>query len=207
MADAVTDVDTLLAAWSRRAGDEEAAWARTVEGPALDAVASRLSGVPQPFLDPRVDLAALAGDVLPGLPLACVEYAADDRVRTGGAIGLWLVASEDLIETFAPSLRAGAVDVGVDALALRVAPTADPRGWLVDDERRVEAVRTLLLWSGFRPAGEAAPTARALLASCDSLARDAALARAYEGHRHRAEIARRLEAARAREAAARYSAE
>ncbi|NKF33185.1 phosphohydrolase, partial [Pseudomonas sp. BGM005] len=90
---------------------------------------------------------------------------------------------------------------------LRVAPVADPASWTSDDERRTEAARTFMLWRGYLPAGEDAATAASLLAACDSLARDRALADAYEGHRHRAEIARKLDEARRREAAARYSSE
>lgn len=199
--------DEFLAAWAARAGTDDDAWSQTSPGPTLDAVAARITAVPAPFLDPRIDLAAVAGDILAGIRFACLEYSADARVRSGAAIGLWLIASEDLLGPLNPRLARGGVDLAVDALALRIAPLSPPLGWLTDDERRVEAARTFLLWDGYRPAGEDVSTARAMLAACDSLARNAALADAYEGHRHRAEIARRLADARAREAAARYSTE
>ena len=198
--------EDLLAAWSERSGGEQEAWSRVRPGPSLDDIASRLSSVPHTFLDDRVSLTALAGDVL-GNGLGCLAFEGDPRVRRGGAIGLWLVASEDLVAPFAPSLRHGTAGLAVDALALRLAPVADPSGWVADDERRIEAARTFLLWAGYLPGGEDAHTAASLLAAVDSLARDRALAEAYEGHRHRADIARKLQEARRREAAARYSSE
>lgn len=202
----MADTEVLLAAWSERSGGESEPWARVRSGPSLEATVSRLSAIPHTFLDDRVSLPALAGDIL-GSSIACVTFGDDPRVRQGAAIGLWMVASEELVGPFAVSLRAGTPALGVDALALRLAPVADPALWISDDERRVEAARIFLLWSGFLPAGEDAATAQSLLAAVDSLARDKALADAYEGHRHRAEIARKLQEARSREAAARYSSE
>lgn len=202
----MADTGDLLAAWSTVAYGEDEAWARARPGPALAAVAARLSSVPQAFLDERVSVPALAADLI-GASLHCVRFAADPRVRLGAAIGLWLCASEEVVEPFSPALPPAGRAIAVDALALRVASVADPIRWLSDDERRTEAARTFLLWCGCLPAGEDERTARSLLAACDSLARDRALSEAYEGHRHRAEIARRLEDARRKEAAARYSSE
>jgi hypothetical protein len=202
----MADANVLLAAWSARATPEETAWSGARPGPALDAVAARLSSVPRAFLDERVSIAALAGDVL-GQALAATEHSTDARVRRGAAIGLWLLASEESVEPFAPPLAAGTGGLAVDALALRLASVVDPLDWLSDDERREEAARTFLLWSGYLPAGEDRATARALLDARDSLRRDAALAEAYAAHQHREEIARRLAEARAKEAAARYSSE
>ncbi len=207
----MAETEALLAAWARRAGSEDNAWETAQPGPALDTVATRLSSVPRPFLDARVSLAALAGDILgsdvPGEGLACVGFADEERVRLGGAIGLWLVASEILIEPFSPRLPPATSPLAVDALALRLASTTDPRDWLSDDERREEAARTFLLWSGYLPAGESSQTARSLLDARDSLRRNTALAQAYAEHRHRADLARALAQARAKEAAARYSHE
>ncbi|MFF7293055.1 phosphohydrolase [Microbacterium sp. NPDC008134] len=205
MAEHISTED-LLAAWTERSGGEQEAWARVRPGPALDAIAARLSAVPQMFLDDRVSVRALAGDVLGTAP-ACVSFAADECVRRGAAIALWIVASEDLIEPFSHPVGGGAAALAVDALALRLAPVADPLDWISDDERRVEAARTFLLWRGYLPQSEDAQTAVSLLAAVDSLARDKALADAYEGYRHRAEIARKLQEARRKEAAARYSSE
>lgn len=202
----MAEADDLLSAWSAIAPPEGTAWASARPGPGVDEIAARLSSVPRPFLDDDVSLRALAGDVL-GRPLASVDHADDERVRTGAAIGLWVVASEDLVQPFAPSLAGGDVTRAIDALALRLAPVVDPRDWLADAERREEAARTFLLWAGFLPAGEDRETARALLDARDSLRRNAALAEAYAAYRHREEIARRLAEARAREAAARYSSE
>lgn len=201
-----TSTEELLAAWSERSGGEREAWTRARPGPALDAIAARLSAVPQMFLDDRVSVRALSGDVLGMMP-DCVRFADDERVRRGAAIALWIVASEELVEPFSAPVGGGAAALAVDALALRLAPVSDPLSWISDDERRIEAVRTFLLWRGYLPEGEDAQTASSLLAAVDSLARDTALADAYEGHRHRAEIARKLQEARRKEAAARYSSE
>ncbi|MFK3836277.1 phosphohydrolase [Microbacterium sp. NPDC087868] len=198
--------EELLAAWSERSGGEQEAWTRARPGPALDAIAARLSAVPQMFLDDRVSVRALGGDVL-GMAPACVRFAGDERVRRGAAIALWIVASEELVAPFSSPVGGGAAALAVDALALRLAPVSDPLSWISDDERRIEAARTFLLWRGYLPEGEDAQTASSLLAAVDSLARDKALADAYEGHRHRAEIARKLQEARRKEAAARYSSE
>lgn len=203
----MADADALLAVWAAVAPPEDAAWEAARPGPPLAAVAARLSSAPRTFLDERVSIAALAGDVLGGTPLTAARHAEDPRARLGAALGLWLVASEEIVEPFAPSPATGTAHLGVDALALRLAPVADPWDWLSDDERREEAARTFLLWAGFLPEGEDAATARSLLDARDSLRRNTALADAYAAHRHRAEIARRLADARAKEAAARYSSE
>lgn len=202
----MADTERLLAIWAERSGGEDDAWKSLRPGPRVDEVAARLSAIPRSFLDERVSVRALAGDIL-HRPLACLDFADDARVIRGAAVGLWLLASEDLIGRFSPELMRGRADLAVDALALRLAPVADPARWLTDDERRTEAARTFLLWSGYRPAYEDTDTARSLLAACDSLTRNRALAEAYEGHRHRAEIARMLREARRKEAAARYSTE
>lgn len=202
----MADSEALLSVWSASAPAEDQVWRQTVPGPPLAAVAARLASVPRSFLDTGVSIAALAGDVL-RTRLQAVEHADDDRVRRGTAVGLWLVASEDVVEPFSPPLLPATIGRAVDALALRLAPVVDPWEWLSDDERREEAVRTFLLWGGMRPAGEDIASARSLLDARDSLRRNAALAQAYAAHRHRDEIARRLAEARAKEAAARYSSE
>ena len=207
----MADTAELLRAWAQRAGSDDDAWRLARPGPSIDEVASRLSSVPRPFLDAHVSLPALAGDVLAGeavrTPLVCLRFADDPRVRQGAALGLWLHASADLVEPFTPPLPMEGRMPSIDALALRLAPVTDPLTWLSDDERREEAARTFLLWSGCLPAGESASTARSLLDARDSLRRNAALAEAYAEHRHRAAIARKLAEARAKEAAARYSSE
>jgi hypothetical protein len=201
------EASAALIVWADRGGAEDAAWRGLQPGPALAELAARLTTVPRPFLEATVSVRALAGDVLGETPLACLAFEAEGHVRTGAAIGLWLVASEDLLEPFSPPLRRDRLALAVDALAMRLATVVDPLDWVADDERREEAARVFLLWAGMLPAGEDAATARALLAARDSLQRNRALAEAFEEHRHRAEIARRLADARAREAAARYSSE
>ncbi|MFG6444136.1 phosphohydrolase [Microbacterium sp. P07] len=210
MADDDTSEEVLaraLLTWADRGGETDAAWSGVVEGPAIDEIAARLTSAPRPFLDERVSIAALTGDVLGTQPLACLAFVGERRVRTAAALGLWLVASESLVGSFSVPLRADRSALAVDALALRLGTVVDPLEWLSDDERREEAARTFLLWGGMLPAGEDVATARALLAARDSLQRNRALAEAFEEHRHRADVARRLADARAREAAARYSTE
>lgn len=203
----VADGGGALLAWADRGGSEDAAWSSLQAGPPISELAARLTTVPRPFLDERLSVVALSGDVLGGENLACLPFVDEGHVRTGAAIGLWLIASEDLVGPFTPPLRRDRLALAVDALAMRLAPVVDPLDWVADDERREEAARVFLLWSGHLPAEEDAATARALLAARDSLQRNKALAEAFEEHRHRAEVARRLADARAREAAARYSAE
>lgn len=202
----MAEADELLSAWAELAPNPDEQWQKARPGPSLAAVAARLASVPRPFLDDRVSIEALAGDVLGGR-IGAAPHTDDPRVRRGAALGLWLIASETVVEPFEPALSRGTVALAVDALALRLAPVAEPLDWLSDDERREEAARTFLLWAGYLPAGEDAVTAKSLLEARDSLRRNAALAEAYAEHSHRAEIARRLAEARAREAAARYSSE
>lgn len=201
-----TGAEDRLAAWTERIGGEAERWRSCRPGPALTAVTARISAVPRAFLDERIHLPALAADTLGHQP-AAVRFAAEDRVRIAAAIGLWLVASEQLTEALTPALTTGTPGLGVDALALRVAAAVGPQEWLTDAARRDEAARFFLFGCGFLPAGEDAATAADLLAASDSLARDAALTAAYGEQQHRAELRRRLEEARAREAAARYSHE
>ncbi|MDT0117316.1 phosphohydrolase [Microbacterium sp. PRF11] len=202
----MAEADELLKIWSTLVPTEGETWALARPGPPLEAVAARLSSVPRSFLDDEVSITALSGDVA-GVACAAAAHAADPRVRRGAAIGLWLLASEQLVEPFRPALAGPWAVRAVDALALRVAPVVDPLDWLADDERREEAARTFVLWAGFLPAGEDRATAQALWQARDSLRRSSALAEAYAAYEHREEIARRLAEARAREAAARYSSE
>lgn len=200
--------EDLLRLWAERSPDESAQWGSLEPGPAVTAVASRLSTVPRQFLEDGVVVGALAGDVLgsaaAGLAAASIE---DASVRQGAAIALWLFASEALLGAFEPPLLRDRPALAVDALAMRVAPVAAPSSWIADAERREEAARSFLLWNGQLPAGEDVAQARASLAARDSLQFNRALAESIEEHRHRQELARRLSEARAREATARYTRE
>ncbi|MDQ1116170.1 hypothetical protein QE406_002179 [Microbacterium testaceum] len=149
----MADADELLKVWASMAPPEGETWSLARPGPALDAVAARLSSVPRSFLDDDVSIRALSGDIA-GAECASAAYADDARVRRGAAIGLWLLASEEIVEPFRPTLAGPWALRAVDSLGLRVAPVVDPLDWLADDERREEAARTFLLWAGFVPAGE-----------------------------------------------------
>lgn len=202
-----------LQEWWRQDPDEDAAWRAATPGPALSAVAERLSSVPGEFLDPAVDLRALAGDVLgvaPALQEVCAAAQPTEDPRLGAAIALWLwsdLAALARPRTSAPGLDHRHAPASVRALALRLAPVVPPRRWLSDAERREEAGRLFLLWAGVRPAGEDVRTARARWDRLDSLTRDEALRSAVEDYRHRLEVQRALRERRAREAASRYTHE
>ena len=211
--------EQLLQRWLDRGDDLDAAWQQAVPGPSVDVVGSRLSSIPKSFLDERVSLLALAGDVLGAdrgrTPesteivqlLTEVAQTRSSAARRGAAIALWLWASEDLLGSFTPPLEAVHASRTLAALALRLAAVVDPSEWISDAERRDEAARTFLLWSGALPAGEDRETARSLLDMRDSLQRNGALAAAAAEHAHRLEVTRALNDARAREAAARYTHE
>ena len=204
-----------LTAWFALGLDAETMWTQLRPGPSAADVASRLGSAPGDFLDPRLDLVALAGDVLNASELADAPYkaglntllvqAADQPTsRIGAALALWLWASEDLVEPFDPPLDRTRIGTGIAALALRLAPVVPPSDWLVDAEHREEAARLFLLWNGLLPAGEDLATARARWDRRDSLTRNAALRQMMEDQQHRLDVQRALTEKRAAEAAARY---
>ena len=122
----MADAKALLAAWSTRSGGEAEAWARARPGPSVEAIATRISRVPQAFLDERVSLVALAGDIL-GAPLSAAAFEEDARVRPGAAVGLWLVASVRRVEPYPPALAGARTAVAVGALPRRLGPVATVR--------------------------------------------------------------------------------
>jgi hypothetical protein len=211
--------EELLQRWLDRGDDVDVVWAQTEPGPSIDAVANRISSVPKTFLDDRVALVALAGDVLGadrGRTAEATEIVrllteigetSASAARRGAAIALWLWASEDQLGTFSPPLRTTYASRTLAALALRLAAVVDPSEWISDAERRDEAARTFLLWSGQLPAAEDVSTARSLLDMRDSLQHNGALVAAAAEHAHRLEVTQALNDARAREAAARYTHE
>ena len=200
----------LIALWFARDEDEAAVWDDLREGPSVDELATRLSSVPQSFLDDRVGLAALAGDVLE-IDLtdlaAQIDGTGSAAAHRGAAIALWLWASEEELGPLSVALRRDHAERAIAALALRLAGTVDPADWISDAERRDEAVRTFLLWLEQAPAGEGRDTAKAMFEMRDSLQHSKALADALNDHQHRLEVTKRLQEARAKEAAARYSSE
>lgn len=214
------DDTTAIDRWLARGDDEEELWRRLVPGPSVDEVARRISAVPRSFLEPGLSVRALTGDVLVELvpdPLAALsapargvaEVAAQidadghEAARRGAGVALWTWASQDDLGPTDPRILPWAAARVLAAMAWRLAPVVDPREWLADAERRDEAARSFLFWSGQLPAGEDVEQARALLEARDSLRRDASFAVALEEQRHRLEVMRRLREARAREAAAR----
>lgn len=203
----MADAQVLVGAWLATGVDEDAAWASARQGPALETVASRLSAIPSPFLDPAVDVVALVRDAGIDGPLACAAHLDHLEVRRGAAVAVWLLASEHVVAPFEPALADGAPERLIDALALRLAPASDPLTWLADGERREEAARLALLWSGYLPARETREVARGHWDAVDSLRRNAALAKFAQEEEHRRAIAAKLADATAREATARYTRE
>ena len=211
---AQTPPERALERWARLGHDEEAAWAGLVPGPTVAEVAGRLSATPREFLDDAVDLRALAGDVLGDVVRGRTRWLdpvlADAQGwsagRQGVAVGLWVYASEDVLGPFGRPLLRTVPERLLAALGLRLAAVVEPYRWLVEADRREEAVRAILLWSGQHP-DEDYPTARSRWSALDSLRRDQALRAALGDYQHRQEVARRLREQRAREAAARYAPE
>lgn len=200
----------LVEVWFSLRLDPERSMRAPRPGPGVDELSARLSEAPREFLDPRIDLAALSADVLGSAaqPAAATvaETSSPDAVA-GAAVYLWLVGSAELLGDYSVPLRTQAAADVLLTLSLRVAALSPPTGWFTDARAREEAVRTVLWWSGQLPAGEDAAAARSALAVRDSLARDEALNAAREAFDHRIAVARRLQDARAREAAQRYSNE
>ena len=201
-----------LAPWFAREYVETSFWANLAPGPSVDSLAPRVSSIPQSFFDDRVDLRALAGDVLlapltPGLTALLADCSATDASRRGAAVALWLFASEAIVEPVTPPLSRAWAERAIAILALRLAPVVDPGEWLVVAERREEAVRAFLLGCAQLPAGEDVETATSLWERHDSLRRNSALAASLTDHQHRLNVLTILKAKRAAEAAARYGHE
>ncbi|MEP6842002.1 MAG: phosphohydrolase [Pseudolysinimonas sp.] len=211
--DATASKSADLSRWFSLGLDPETMWSQLRPGPSATEVASRLGSAPSDFLDPQVDISALAGDVLgptsqdPLLTTVLSLAEGDAACRAGAALALWLAASQDLVEPFDPPIVAGSSATGIAALALRLAPVVPPEQWLVNAEHREEAARLFLLWNGLQPSGEDLATARSRWDRRDSLVRDAALRQMMEDQQHRLDVQRALDDKRAVEAAARYSHE
>jgi hypothetical protein len=219
------EAEVLLDLWFAREDDVETAWRQCVPGPGVAEIATRLSLVPPAFLADTTAILPLTEHILE------VEYGAKllsgadlraqrvlataDEVRAtgssparrGAALTLWLWASDDLHGPLSVPLSVVSRDRALAAMAFRLASVVDPAEWVRDADRRDEAARQFLFWSGHLPAGEDEATARSILAMRDSLQQNAALAQTLADHEHRLEVSRRLQQARAREAAARYSSE
>ena len=203
----MAELETAVAAWIARYGGEEAQWERCDEGPALAEVASRIGSVPRAFLDDAVDIRALVADAGLGGRLAALGWWREPAARRAMGVGLWLYGSQQVLAPFSPVLTAERAVGAIDALAMRLAPAADPRTWIASADRREEAARLALMGAGWLPAGEDTARARARFDGLDSLAHDALLGEVLERERHRAAIAAKLQDARAKEAAARYTRE
>jgi len=221
----VVDSEALLDIWFAREQDDVIVWRSCLPGASVAEIATRLSLVPAAFLADDVAVLQLAENILE------IEYGASgttspdrrrqevlrivDQVRAtgsgaarrGAALVLWLWASDDLNGPLSVPLSPVWHGRAMAALSFRLAAVVDPAEWVRDADRRDEAARTFLLWSGHLPAGEDEATARSILAMRDSLQQNTALAQTMADHEHRLQVTKRLQEARAREAAARYSNE
>lgn len=221
----VVGSEALLDIWFAREQDEVGVWNTCLPGASAAEIATRLSLAPAAFLADDVDVVQLAENILE------TEYGASgttppdrrrqevlriaDQVRAtgsgaarrGAALVLWLWASDDVNGPLSVPLSPVWYERALAALSLRLAAVVDPAEWVRDADRRDEAARTFLLWSGHLPAGEDETTARSILAMRDSLQQNTALAQTMADHEHRLQVTKRLQEARAREAAARYSNE
>jgi len=221
----VVDSEALLDIWFAREQDNVIVWRTCQPGASTAEIATRLSLVPAAFLADDADVLQLAENILE------TEYGASgttppdrrrqevlqivDQVRAtgsraarrGAALVLWLWASDDLNGPLSVPLSPVWYGRAIAALSFRLAAVVDPAEWVRDADRRDEAARTFLLWSGHLPAGEDEATARSILAMRDSLQQNTALAQTMADHEHRLQVTKRLQEARAREAAARYSNE
>lgn len=203
---------TPLDLWFARLDDEQATWRIAQPGPSLDELGTRMSSIPRDFLDARMSLTAFGGDLglwfqHPDVQHVLTQAQPIDACRRGAAVALWLWASEDIVGPLHPSITTGYRPRAIAALAFRLAPIVDPAQWLSDPERREEAARLFLLWSGFLPEGEDAATAEAMWQRHDSLRQNDAMRAMLADHQHRVEVTEALRAKAAREAAARYTHE
>ncbi|AZG46458.1 phosphohydrolase [Gordonia insulae] len=218
---AATDPENLLRLWAECGYDAEQVWAEIgrgddrVRGPEVNELTARLSTVPGWFLTDPIRVRALAGDVLGdgdnrrdvGEIARLTDELDDPAARTMAGLCLWLWASEEVIGPYSRALRRDLCGRALAAFAFRLAAVVPARDLIGLAERREEAARTFLLWSGQRPGSEDMVTAHSLLDARDSLTRNAYLAEALVQQEHRLAVARRLAEARAREATARYGAE
>ncbi|MEI7055799.1 hypothetical protein WBG06_08285 [Nocardioides sp. CCNWLW239] len=205
--------EDLYLAWLDEELSLDDAWRGLAPGPSVDELMARISTTPSWFLDDAVDVVALAGDVLDtsdGRLLAAarrVSATGKEAARQGAGVVLWLIASQELAGAFSATLREDRLDRALVTMSMRLAAVVEPSRWVGESERREEAARTFLLWNGQLPGREDERNARALMSRLDSAARAEALERARRDREHRSAIRRRLEEARAREAASRYSPE
>ncbi|POH66933.1 phosphohydrolase [Cryobacterium zongtaii] len=219
------DSEVLLAVWFAREQDDMLVWRTCLPGASTAEIATRLSLVPASFLADDVAILPLAENILE-MEYGAVGSTPPDRrgqevlrivdqvratgsaaARRGAALVLWLWASEDLNGPLSVPLSPVWYGRAMAALSFRLAAVVDPAEWVRTADRRDEAARTFLLWSGHLPAGEDEATARSILAMRDSLQQNAALAQTMAEHEHRLQVTKQLQEARAREAAARYSNE
>ena len=219
------DSEALLAVWFAREQDDVLVWRTCLPGASAAEIATRLSQVPAAFLADDVAILPLAENILE------MEYSAGGRTtpdqrgqeileivdqvratgsgaaRRGAALVLWLWAGDELNGPLSVPLNPAYYGRAIAALSFRLAAVVDPAEWVRTADRRDEAARTFLLWSGHLPAGADEATARSILAMRDSLQQNTALAQTMAEHEHRLQVTKRLQQARAREAAARYSNE
>lgn len=191
------------------------------DGPALESLLHRLAQTPAELLDDAVvapavvaDLAvALDGTVLDPARLHVLDAALADRDPAALALlACWLVA-DPAVRTH-PGARRAADAAGGAGLWLYAVATALPAAltglrtgaaWLADDLAREELVRALLAVAGLRAHGEDDALAADAWAAVSTVHRRRMAAETAEEQRRALELAARLAAERAKEAAAQYA--
>ncbi|QCB94004.1 hypothetical protein [Cellulomonas shaoxiangyii] len=191
------------------------------DGPGLETLLHRLAQTPAELFDDAVaapavvaDLAvALDGTVLDPARLGVLDGALVDRDRAVPALlACWLVA--DPAVRADPGTRAAAADAGGAALWLYAVATVLPdalaglragAAWLADDLAREELVRAFLAVAGLRAAGEDDALALDAWVAVSTVHRRRMAAETAQEQRRARELAARLAAERAKEAAAQYA--
>lgn len=180
-------------------------------GPPLAALTRRLAGTPADFLAADTVVPAVLADAVflahtavlrPADVRSVRDWCATDQGRAATAVTAWLITEPELAaiaRSYGP-VGALAVAHALVELAADVSPTR----WLVDADRREEAVRTALAAIGLCPAGESATEATDRLWSVSTVARRTAMRNAAAAEQRARDIAAALAAQRAKEAAAQY---
>lgn len=180
-------------------------------GPPLAALTRRLAGIPTEFFAAATVVPAVLADaiflahtaVLSSSDLQAVHgWCATDQGRAAVAVTAWLITEPELVACARDAGSAGALALGHTLVEL--AADVVPGRWLLDAERREEAVRTALAAVGLLPAGESATEATDRLWAVSTVARRAALRDAAAAEQRARDIAAALAAERAKEAAAQY---
>lgn len=186
-------------------------------GPAIDVLTRRLAECPAELVgsadvEPEVGVAAAVNDVLVGLggdALTAAEAAAvagigDPAHRRLLLVGAWLLADPALA---AAGVSAPAASRWLTLGLARLAPVLSAARCVSDPDRREELARGCLAALELVPAGETEGAAGQRLQALDSVQRSSVVAAMRERARRARELAEKMAAEEARQAAARSGSE